>query len=213
MRIYVDFDDVLCETACALADLSGRLFGRRVAYEAIHAFDLRVAFGLDAAQYGLLMDRAHEPEFLAGLAAVTDGPATLRRWAGEGHDTIVVTGRPFACRDASLAWLRAADLDGVPLLHVDKYGREPAAHGPRHSRALTVGELHLEPFDVAIEDAPSALDLLLLRAGCRAAVFDRPWNRSYRPARGVVTRCHGWRALDAWVRDGTLSPPRRDCGR
>ena len=67
MLIYVDFDDVLCETARALSGLAADLFGRRVPYEAIGAFDLRDAFALAHEQYRLLMEQAHREEFLAAL--------------------------------------------------------------------------------------------------------------------------------------------------
>ena len=39
MRIYVDIDDVLCETAASLCGLAAREFGRHVAYEDVGVFD------------------------------------------------------------------------------------------------------------------------------------------------------------------------------
>ena len=67
MRVYVDFDDVLCETAQGLAVLALEMFGRQVPFEKIHAFDLRVAFDLHLEQYLALMERAHEPDFLRAV--------------------------------------------------------------------------------------------------------------------------------------------------
>ena len=47
MKVYVDFDDVICETARDLSALAERLYAIRVPYPAIRAFDLHDAFGLD----------------------------------------------------------------------------------------------------------------------------------------------------------------------
>ena len=40
--IYVDLDDVLSETARAFVGLLARELGRRVAFESIHDFEVRV---------------------------------------------------------------------------------------------------------------------------------------------------------------------------
>jgi hypothetical protein len=45
--IYVDFDDVLCETARALVALLQSHFGRTVAFDDVISFDLAVSFGLN----------------------------------------------------------------------------------------------------------------------------------------------------------------------
>ena len=46
MRIYVDIDDVLCETAASLCEIVAREFGRHVAYEDVFQFDLQDVFRL-----------------------------------------------------------------------------------------------------------------------------------------------------------------------
>ena len=198
MRIYVDFDDVLCETARALSDLARTLFGRDVPYERIHAFDLQIAFDLDRRQYDVLMDAAHQPAFLLSLAPTPGGADGLRAWLADGHEVIVVTGRPASACAPSLAWLAQQGLSHVPMLHVDKYNRH---HGltPGAPPTLTLAELHREHFDVAVDDAPRALDALLSRpAPGSTIVFDRPWNRGYAAA-GLV-RCADWDALTGIVR-------------
>lgn len=198
MRIYVDFDDVLCETAQALAHLAERLFGCRVAYEAIHTFDLRVAFGLSEAQYELLMGQAHEPAFLHGLEPAPAAIATLMGWQRRGCNLTVVTGRPYGCREASDKWFRRHGLANVPVLHVDKYAREPPPT-KGYERSLTRAEFAAVHFDLAIDDAPVALDLLAGRTGCRTVVFDRPWNRDYRPQTGSAERCLNWQELATMI--------------
>jgi len=200
MRIYVDYDDVLCETARALAGLAHRMFGCRVAYEAIQAFDLRQSFGIDAAQHDALMARAHEPGFLLALQPTPHAIGVLSGWSAAGWQAVIVTGRPVAARDASQRWLAGRGLQGLPLVFVDKYRREPPA-APGQPRALTPEELRSERFDLAVEDAPAALDMLSGDPACHTIVFDRPWNRSYvLPDGSPVARCRDWRDLDERVR-------------
>ena len=64
MRIYVDFDDCLCETGRAFSKLVLEMFNKHVPYEQIYYFELDRSFELDAEQYERLMLRAHEPEIL-----------------------------------------------------------------------------------------------------------------------------------------------------
>lgn len=200
MRIYVDYDDVLCETARALSGLAHRMFGRRVAYETIRVFNLQQAFDIDSAQHQALMDRAHEPDFLLALTPTPGAVDALSAWCAAGWQVVVVTGRPLASREASLRWLAGFGLHGVPLVFVDKYGREPPA-APGQPRALTPDELRRERFDLAIDDAPVALDLLAGHPTCHTIIFDRPWNRAYLPPHGTpVARCRDWLELDTRVR-------------
>lgn len=205
MRIYVDLDDVLCETARALSRLARDLFGRRVPYPSIHAFDLHLAFNLDHPQYLELMERAHQPEFLMNLAPTPGAAASLRRWRREGHDVSIVTGRPSACHVPTEQWLAREGLDWVRVLYVDKYNR---AHivPPGAPRTLTAVELRGERFDVAIDDSPAALDALLSYHPCPAIVFDRPWNGTYTHVRGKPLRCRTWADVRRVV--GELEVPR-----
>jgi len=195
MRIYVDFDDVVCETARALCDLARDLFGVRVRYEEIRWFDLRRSFGLDTVQYERLMDRAHQEDAVLGYAPTAGAVGTLARWHHSGIGVSIVTGRPAASRDVSQRWLALQGIGGVPLVFVDKYRREPPPQ-PGAARALTLDELRELPFDVVIEDAPTALEWLATQTPARVLVFDRPWNRAYTPPHGgSVTRVYDWSAV------------------
>ena len=73
MRIYIDFDDVLCETARHLSDLARQLFNRHVPYEAISGFDLKQAFSLSDAEIDALMEHAHRTDFLTDIAPAPGG--------------------------------------------------------------------------------------------------------------------------------------------
>lgn len=194
LRIYVDLDDVLSETARALCGLARDLFGRRIAYEAVAAFDLRIAFRLDEHQYTQLMAAAHEDDFLLTLAPTPGAAATLQAWRQAGDEAQIVTGRPFRNAACSARWLAAHGFAGIPLLHVDKYGREPPV-APGAPRALTPEEFGRLPFDVAVEDAPVALDLLASGPVGHRLVFARPWNAAYPLDPPRLTRCADWMAV------------------
>lgn len=194
MRIYVDFDDVLCETARHLAGLARDMFGRQVAYESIAVFDLRQAFALSAAEIDELMERAHRTEFLAGIAPVPGGVEAVSALAGRGHDLVVVTGRPATSHDGSSAWLRKHGLGSLALLHVDKYGRAATEVTACTPATLDAAEFAQVSFDVAVEDSPAALDLLAPRGDCAVIVYDRPWNRGYRHAANM-RRAASWREI------------------
>ena len=81
MNIYVDFDDVICETARDLSALAARLYGIEAPYDTIKAFDLHEAFGLNEDQYLRLMAVAHSREIILGYTetpGATCGSMTSR---------------------------------------------------------------------------------------------------------------------------------------
>ena len=192
MRLYIDFDDVLSETALTLSKLVKEMFGRDVPYEQIRVFNLQVAFSLSDGEIASLMRMAHNEAFLAGMPdtpGAVEGVQTLRE---AGHEVTVVTGRPAFSHAGSQAWLARFGLSDLPLLHVDKYGRAASApQVPGQPETLTKADLERLEFDVAIDDSPDALDLLAVRPSCRVFAYDRPWNRAYRLAPNM-TRVYGW---------------------
>lgn len=179
MRIYIDFDDVLCETARHLSELARDLFGRRVPYEAISVFDLQQAFSLSDAEIRELMDHAHRPDFLAALAPAPGGLDAVRTLEAHGHTLTIVTGRPAASHDGSYDWLCKYGLDHLDIVYVDKYGRASEHADADTPKTLNREEFDALPFDVAIDDSPAALDLLAVRDDCTVIVYDRPWNQGY----------------------------------
>jgi hypothetical protein len=196
MNIYVDFDDVICETARDLSALAARLYSIQAPYSTIKAFDLHEAFGLNEDQYQRLMAVAHSREVILGYTETPGATATLNRWASQGHTVEVVTGRPFSTAAASREWLDAHDLSHIPIIHVDKYGREPPT-APGAPRALTTDEFALRHYDFAVEDSPPALVHLAKMESCLTAVFARPWNRTTPMPSPAFVRCEDWAAVDA----------------
>jgi 5'(3')-deoxyribonucleotidase len=194
MRIYIDFDDVLCETARHLSDLARDLFDRHVPYEAISGFDLKQAFSLSDSEIDALMEHAHRKDFLTALTPAPGGVEAVRALESRGHELAIVTGRPAASHEGSLGWLHKHGLPHLGLIYLDKYGRAPAVPAPDAPRTLTRDEFATLHFDVAIDDSPAALDLLAPRQNCTVIVYDRPWNRCYTHAANM-RRSASWHEI------------------
>lgn len=200
MKIYVDFDDCICETARDLSRLAKELYGKDVPYDTISAFDLHEAFGLDDEQYRHLMSVAHCAEFVCGFKETEGAVDTLNTWLDEGLDVEIVTGRPFSSAAFSRRWLDEHGLARLKVVHVDKYGREPPPPSPDAPRALNLEEFYSRDYDFAVEDAPAALTHLTHFPHCRIAVFARPWNAKTVFPNSAFTRCPDWNAVDALLR-------------
>lgn len=201
--VYVDFDDVLCETAAGLTRLLAREFGKTVDVEDIHEFNLEMSFGLTATECAYLMEVAHRPDILAALPAIAGAVETIRRWADDGIPTVVVTGRPASAYTASRDWLARHQVPVADLLFLDKYQRHDAcAAGDVH--VLSPEDLRHRDFLAAVEDSPAAIALLAADPDHHILVFDQPWNRDVTPesvdAAGRLERCRSWHIVDAAVR-------------
>jgi uncharacterized protein len=194
-RIYVDFDDVLCQTALGLTEILEREFGKQVAFDDIRHFNLAQSFQLSEADVDRLIAIAHTPEALTRFRPVPGAVASLRAWRESGAEVAVVTGRPTQTRDASRAWL---DSNGVPydrLYFLDKYARF-TSHEPEADDYLTLDDLPGLGLRLAVEDS---LEMAVRLAACLpipVVLMDRPWNRDMariEPRHGRrLTRCAGW---------------------
>jgi hypothetical protein len=83
-RVYIDFDDVLCETALGFTDIVRDAFGRDVAFDDIHSFDLWKAFDLTRDEYEHLMVLGHKDDFLGTLVAIPGARDVLHAWREAG---------------------------------------------------------------------------------------------------------------------------------
>lgn len=199
MKIYIDFDDVITETARGLADLLKRVCGRTVPYEEIREFDLRKSFSLPQDEYVRFMETAHSDAELSVLKEMPGAAAAMRKWKDCGIDPVVVTGRPAWSNSVSREWLDLRGLHDIPLIYVDKYSRRI---GPDDNGVKThlFSELADMGFSLAVDDAPPALDLLAVSGMCPYVIFDRPWNRGYTAPEGCEPqRAASWAELDAIV--------------
>ena len=192
MRIYVDMDDVLCETAASLCRLAEREFGRRVPYAEVHDFDLQRVFGLDDEEMRRFMELSHAPETLAAYPVTPGAAAGMRALRMAGHDVEIVTGRPASAHVGTELWLEAAGMGGFQVTYVDKYGRDAHyAHNCGDPRTVAMEELLAREYDVAIDDSPVALDRLKPWHRTRILVFARPWNDLYALSPNM-RRISGW---------------------
>ncbi len=204
--VYVDFDDVLSETARLLADIVAERFGRRTPFEKIHSFDLGLSFGLEPHEQDVLIRLFHDADMLASIPPVAGAAEGLRAWAAAGCAVHIVTGRPPETHDASRAWLEHHGLPYADITFVDKYGRGHAE--VPGVRQMTLDDLKTCDFALVVDDSPDMVRLLSTRQEVPVAVFDRPWNTQLGPVENQpnVARCRDWTELiKRFPRPGTTA--------
>lgn len=194
MKIYIDYDDVICETAKHFTKLAKELFDIDVPYSEVQFFNLQKSFGLDDAQYEKLMRVGHYPENLLAYEETPGASEMINKWRAEGHEIFVMTGRPFDAYEPSRQWLDEHGLGQIPIYCVDKYGREN--FNKECSYSMTLEQFYGMTFDFAIEDSPSAFEHVMHFEGCKVAVYDRPWNIHAKLPGSQFVRCSDWKAID-----------------
>ena len=195
MKIYIDFDDVISETALFFTKLAKELFDIDLPYSQVQFFNLKKSFNIDDIQYAELMEAGHIPANLLAYEETFGASATINKWIDEGHDIYIITGRPFEAYDASRKWLDKHSLERAPLFCVDKYGRESFNQDCTYS--MTLDDLYSMTFDLAVEDSPMAFEHLLHFDNCKVAVFNRPWNVKEKVPNSDFIRCDGWKEIDS----------------
>lgn len=150
-RIYVDIDDVLCETGKAYPNLLETHFGKSATFASMHAFDLGVSFSLKPDELQRLLALAHEDDVLKQLRAVPGARKGLDQFRSMGYDIAIVTGRPPSTEEATRWWLQKQRMPHQQLIFVDKYGRaDPDAFD---DRVVTLEGLRGMTFSYAVEDS------------------------------------------------------------
>lgn len=199
MKIYIDFDDVICETAKYFTKIAKELFDIDVPYQQVQFFNLQKTFDLNDVQYDELMKAGHLPENLLSYEETEGASETINQWLDEGHEVSIITGRPFDSYEPSRQWLDEHHLERVPMFCVDKYGRETFNQECTYN--LTLEGLYGMHFDLAIEDSPAAFEHVMHFEGCKVAVFDRPWNKDAEFPNEQFVRCENWKAVKSLVED------------
>jgi uncharacterized HAD superfamily protein len=190
--LFVDFDDILCETARGLCAPLNRAFDRNVAFDDIHHFDLDRSFDLSPEQAARLGDFFHDPDLLGAFEPVPQAAATLQWWVAQGGEIEIVTGRPPSTVDVSKAWLARHHVPAHAVYFVDKFGRW-GGHTPGVD-TLTLDQICARPYVAAIEDSPHMIGVLRERMQTPVIVLDRPWNRAL-PAGRPYTRHLDWASI------------------
>lgn len=193
--IYVDFDDVLCETARTLTDIVAEHFGRRTRFEDIFSFDLNVSFGLNTEEQKVLFSFFHDNSILGNVPPVPGAIDGIRAWAKAGCTVHIVTGRPPETHDISRVWLEAHNVPYADITFVDKYGR--GHNDVPGVRQMTLDELETCAFALVVDDSLDMARFFAERSHIPVALFDRPWNRDLegKPLQDNVVRCQSWHDL------------------
>lgn len=198
MKIYIDFDDVLCETARSYVEIVKHMFDLDTPYEHVKWFDLKRSFDLNDDQFKAMMTEAHLPKVLLTLEETPGAVATVRGWLKEGHEISVITGRPSASYEPSRQWLDEHGLGQAALYCVNKYGRDSFIKNSTFS--IELEEYYKMHFDFAVEDSPAAFQHLKHLSDCRVAVIDRPWNQAAELPNEKYKRCVNWEEIDRYFR-------------
>jgi uncharacterized HAD superfamily protein len=172
--IYVDLDDVLCETARRFLVIVEREFGKRVAYEQLTNFDIGTACDLRPEERDSLYRVVHEPDELMQMAPIDHAIATLNQWASAGYEIAIVTGRPPDSYEPSLAWLSQHHVPHDSFTMVNKYAR----FATENTVAISLDELASRNYCWAVEDSLPMAQFLAGQMNLRVALIDCPWNRS-----------------------------------
>lgn len=199
MRIYIDFDDVICETAKYFTKIAWDLFKIDVPYKEVQFFNLQKSFDLTDSQYDELMKAGHVPSTLLAYEETPDASMIINKWVDEGHDVKIITGRPFDAYEPSRKWLDEHNLSRVPLFCVDKYGRESFNQDCTYS--MTLADLYSMTFDFAIEDSPAAFEHVMHFDNCKIAVFRRPWNTNAELPNDNFIHLDNWKTIDEYFED------------
>ena len=190
--IYVDMDDVLCETARALLAIAEREFGKTIHYDQLNTFEVGEACGLDAHEIGELFRLAHHPEELLAMAPIEEAAAVLEKWLDAGYEIAIVTGRPPSTYEASTEWLTRHRLPFHHFVIVDKYGRFPT----ENTIAISLSEFAARKFSFAVEDSPTMAKFLAEKMKVPVALLDRPWNRMD-TEHSLIARYNDWHEIAA----------------
>lgn len=189
--IYVDMDDVICETCRGFLKLLQAEFNRRVAYEDVKVFDLSQSFSMSYDEIEEFMERAHQPDVLSAFAPLPGALATLQSWVDGGYQIDIMTGRPPSTRAFTEEWLDRHEVGYHSLNFVDKYGRRDI--DPSFSEALTLDDLAEKRFCLAVEDSQATAEYIHAKGVAPVVLIDRPWNRN--GPSDAIRRMNSWQDL------------------
>ena len=188
--VYVDLDDVLCETARRFLVIVERELGKKFSYEQLTNFDIGSACALQPEERETLYRIAHDPEELMEMAPIDEGIAVLAQWAGAGFEIAIVTGRPPESYEPSLAWLARHRVPHHSFTMVDKYGRFET----ENTVAISLSDLASRSYCWAVEDSLPMAQYLAGAMNVPVALIDCPWNRSTE-ACANIGRYSGWSTI------------------
>lgn len=193
--IYVDMDDVLCQTARHFLVIVEREFGKKIDYDQLTNFDIGHSCGLRPKERDELYRIVHQPDELLQMAPIEGALPVLNRWQVEGFEIAIVTGRPPESYEPSIEWLARHEVSYRSFTMVDKYSRFTTDS----TTAISLEELAARRYCWAVEDSLPMAEYLAGRMKVPVALIECPWNRTDR-ARAEVSRYPDWSAIAAAVR-------------
>lgn len=188
--IYVDMDDVLCETARHFLIIIEREFGKQVPYEQLTDFNFEQSCGLSRSERARLYEVVHFDNEILSIDPIPEAIDVLRQWAGAGHEIAIVTGRPPDTLASSLEWLARFKVPYHSFTIVDKYGRFQTDN----TIGLSLADLASQQFCWAVEDSLPMAQFLATQMKLLVALLDRPWNRTD-AAMPQISRFRDWQEI------------------
>lgn len=185
--VYVDMDDVLCQTAQHFLTILERDFGIRFTFEQLTDFDVGQACELTVDEKQELYRIVHQDEELLNIPPIPGAVDVLEQWSASGHEIVIVTGRPPDTYEPSVQWLNKHGVPHNRILIVDKYGR----FAPDGSQCISLEALINHSFCWAVEDSPIMAMYLASQMKTPVALLDRPWNRKD-TQHELVSRHYNW---------------------
>ena len=150
--VYVDMDDVLCQTAQHFLTILEREFGKKFTFEQLTDFDVGEACEITAEEREELYRIVHQGEELLSIPPIPGAIDVLEQWSAAGYEVSIVTGRPPDTYEPSVQWLKKHGVPHDSILIVDKYGR-------------------------FVPDGSGCISLEALMDHSFCWAVDRPWNR------------------------------------
>jgi len=175
LKFYVDFDDILAETANRICEISKDMFGTTATFEQIKDFDLKKSLNITQDQYEKLMEMTHDDRLLATYLPIEGAKEAINFFASKGVVIEVVTGRPPYTLEASKLWLEKYGFIYSRIIFVDKYGR----FDDDEDDVLTLDDIRNSDYDLMIDDAPIMLNFISQEMTTPIGVLQRPWNEKW----------------------------------
>ena len=188
--VYVDMDDVLCETARRFLVVIEREFGKKIAYDALTDFDFERSCNLTPGERAKLYEIVHLDEEILSIEPIPEAIDVLNGWVGAGYEIAIVTGRPPDTFSASIEWLARFKVPYHSFTVVDKYGRFQT----ENTVGLSLTELATKQFCWAVEDSLQMAKFLATEMKLTVALLDRPWNQGALE-HPKITRCDHWSTI------------------
>ena len=188
--IYVDMDDVLCETARRFLVVIEREFGKKIAYDALTDFDFERSCNLTPGERTKLYEIVHLDEEILSIEPIPEAIDVLNGWVGAGYEIAIVTGRPPDTFAASIEWLARFKVPYHSFTVVDKYGRFQT----ENTVGLSLTELATQQFCWAVEDSLPMAKFLATEMKLLVALLDRPWNQGALE-HPKIARCDHWSTI------------------